>query len=197
MASIDNNNTHSDNEEVPIKMYFSTNELKKDVLAHNDNTSTAYIIMQNRKLHARVKELEQQINDVEVEKNAAEDEVDSLTKSRTCLQGYIKNELEYAENWKTVSNIYNEQLNRYLDVCLKYLFLNMFYILLLAFCPFKIRVKLTLTVAYITMMLYYCGINLYSIYNNHTKDDVLVEVKKNIQKIEKSNLYIQDLIDNI
>lgn len=186
----------NDNDASPIKMYFTTNELNKEVLP-KDNSSTAYIILQNNKLHAHVKHLEKQINMLEHEKNTAEDEVDSLTKSRTCLQGYMKNELEYAENWKTVSIIYNEQLFRYLDVCLKALLLNVCYMIILSFCPYDFKIKLTFTTVYITMMGYYCCTNLFHIYHCHTKYDALVELKKNIAKIEKSNLYIQDLIDNI
>ena len=193
-----NNNMENnfENEEIPVKMYFTTNELKKDVLP-KDNSSTAYIIMQNNKLHACVKDLERQLSECENDKRTAEDEVDSLTKSRTCLQGYMKNELEYAENWKTVANIYQSQLNRYIDVIVKALLLNMFYIILLSICPYSIRIKITLTMMYLTMMGYYCGNNLYNIYFNHTKHHALLEVNKEITKIEKSNLYIQDLIDNI
>jgi hypothetical protein len=109
----------------------------------------------------------------------------------------MKNELEYAENWKTVANIYQSQLNRYIDIIVKAMLLNIFYIILLSVCPYSIRVKLTLTTMYLTMMGYYCCNNLYNIYFNHTKHHALLEVKKEITKIEKSNLYIQDLIDNI
>lgn len=185
-----------ESEEIPVKMYFTTNEIKKDILT-KDNSTTEYIILQNNKLHAYVKDLERKLNECETEKKEAEDEVDSLTKSRTCLQGYMKNELEYAENWKKVANIYNTQLKRYTDIAVTSLFLNLFYIVLLSVCPYSIRIKLTLTTMYITMMTYYCGMNLYNIYYHHTKHHSLIDVKKEITKIEKSNLYIMDLIDNI
>lgn len=185
-----------ENKNIPLKMYFTTNEIKNDIM-NKENPSTEYIILQNNKLHMHVKKLENSLNDLETEKNNADDEVDSLTKTRTCLQGYLKNEVEYAVNCKSVAQIYNDQLPKYYNICFKSMMINYIYMILITICPFQLNIKITLTTIYMTTLGYYTGKNLTCIYHAHTKCDVLLKLKEEITKIEKSNMYIQDLIDNI
>lgn len=191
-----NTTMDDENKNIPLKMYFTTNEIKKDIL-NKENASTEYIILQNNRLHMYVKTLENSLNDLETEKNNANDEVDSLTKTRTCLQGYMKNEVEYAVNWKSVAQIYNDQLLKYYNICIKSLILSYIYMILITICPFQLNIKIPLTTIYMTTLAYYTGKNLTYIYHAHTKCDVLLKLKEEITKIEKNNMYIQDLIDNI
>jgi hypothetical protein len=191
-----NTTMDDENKNIPLKMYFTTNEIKKNIL-NKENASTEYIILQNNRLHMYVKTLENSLNDLETEKNNANDEVDSLTKTRTCLQGYMKNEVEYAVNWKSVAQIYNDQLLKYYNICIKSLILSYIYMILITICPFQLNIKIPLTTIYMTTLAYYTGKNLTYIYHAHTKCDVLLKLKEEITKIEKNNMYIQDLIDNI
>jgi len=69
--------------------------------------------------------------------------------------------------------------------------------ILITICPFQLNIKIPLTTIYMTTLAYYTGKNLTYIYHAHTKCDVLLKLKEEITKIEKNNMYIQDLIDNI
>ena len=98
-------------EQLPVNMYFSSNGIREQVLT-KENPSMEYIIFQNNELHTKLSNLKDEYNELEVEKNEKEEEVDGLTKSRTTLQGYVKNEYELAMNWRKLSNIYEKSLKK-------------------------------------------------------------------------------------
>lgn len=179
----------------PIKMFFSTSDIQQNVLK-KDDTSSAYIIMQNNELHTHVHNLKEELSQLKYEKEELEQEVDSLSKTRTCLQGYVKNELELTEHWKTVSMIYEKQLNLYYKRWFVCIHISTIACIVLTLLPI-VQLRNALLLIYVPPFVYYNMKDLMKIKHKHTKDDILVENKESIEKIEKSNIYIQDLIDNI
>ena len=70
----------------PIKMFFPQSEIKKTVLG-KDDASLSYIIFQNNELHTKYMEMKDMVQEFEHDKDEQDMEIDSLTKTRTCLQG--------------------------------------------------------------------------------------------------------------
>lgn len=75
-----------------------------------DKTSTAYIIFQNDRLHARVKELEDEVCNLTAEKEELENDNESLETSKTSLKGYVNNQAEYNKLSKQLVDIYDEHI---------------------------------------------------------------------------------------
>ena len=90
-----------------IKMVL-TNEkdIQSKVLTKDDQT-TAYIILQNSKYQSMIENITNENIELKRQADDQESELDSLSRSKTCLQGYVKNEYEFAQNWKLMSNATN------------------------------------------------------------------------------------------
>lgn len=78
---------------------------------NTDKSSTAYIIFQNDRLHARVKELEDQVHELTAEKEELENDNESLETSKTSLKGYVSNQAEYNRLSKQLVEVYDEYIN--------------------------------------------------------------------------------------
>ena len=188
------NNNHTNNH--PVKMFFSTSDIKENVLNKKDDASIAYIIMQNNQLHTNCDHLKEELMEIKFQKQELEEEVDSLSKTRTCLQGYVKNELELADNWKNVAKIYQRHLDSYFSAYLNAIIISTIISVTIGLIPMY-QFRLTLLTLFIPTFLYYNMYELLTIKRKYTKDDSLIEFKNNIKTIEKNNIYILDLIDNI
>jgi hypothetical protein len=183
-----------DQQETPIKMFFSTSEIQQKVLTRDD-ASIAYIIMQNNELHTKVSEFKNKVILLRCANDEFEIEVESLTKTRTCLQGYMKNEVELANKWKLISNTYEKELKSYLHAWTVCIYISMLFYVMNSIIR-NIEFRLAITFIYIPTFLYYVIVELNRIKKNYI-NDTISEAKIFIDKIEKSNTYIQDLIDNI
>ena len=178
-----------------IKMVLtSEKELKKDILIKEDPT-TNYIILQNHKYQVMMEEMTNEVVTLKRQVEEQEDEIESLTKGKTCLQGYVKNEYEYAQNWKQLATCHQK---------IVYKMINYTSLIITAYTALMLSAvlmnDLTMIRAFIgictlVFAIYYTNesINIYKI----LKTDDIERIKKQILKIEKSNEYIQDLIDNI
>lgn len=179
----------------PVNMYFSRKGIEKNVLP-KDNSSTAYIIFQNNELHTKIEEMKTELNEVTVERDEKESEIDSLTKTRTCLQGYVKNEYELAMNWKTLATFYEKQNTFYEKKwCLSYL-INALLIILLTFIQ-SFQIRVTIVSLYVPLMLYFNTKYVLVMKHAEKKEDNVKDAKEKIEKINKSNIYIEELVDNI
>lgn len=181
-----------------IKMVLtSENDLKKEVLSKDDPT-TSYIILQNRKYQEMIEEITNENISLKNTLDDQENELDSLSKSKTCLQGYIKNEYEYAQNWKFVASFHKEIQEKAFTMITTFVIsyiLSMVFGLLLITTNMK-YLKIYMIVVNSIFMIVYAKY-MYMIYSILNKNKDIKKITEDIKKIERSNQYIQDLIDNI
>lgn len=171
--------------------YMTERELKDNIL-NKDNSSTEYIILQNNVLQSKYTELieEKKINEQLLEEK--DYDIESLEKSKTCLQGYVKNQYEVIDNLKNLI-VKTEFLSKKWK--LHYL-ISMFLpapIMILNFVRLPMEFTIGIMIGYITIQL---GINFEIIKNAKKKEYELEEIKENVNNIDKSNEYLDDLIDN-
>lgn len=186
----------SNTTELPMKMLISTEELRSKLSSvSSDQASSEYIIMQNNKLHAQLASEKEQMVELNKQIEEFEEEVDSLTKSRTCLQGYVKNEVELAQNWKKLANIHKKSAqdgNAYTNgvVCTYMITLILLLLLQNQTVKFWILVTNVIALMYVhTKEVHKCRV----LTNSPEKKKLIASIKKT----EQSNTYIQELIDNI
>ena len=182
-------------EQLPVNMYFSSNGIREQVLT-KENPSMEYIIFQNNELHTKLSNLKDEYNELEVEKNEKEEEVDGLTKSRTTLQGYVKNEYELAMNWRKLSNIYEKSLKKYEKLWILSVSLNILLVIMISFI-FNNNLRFTLLFVYLTSYAYLNGKKIYELRVYFKENEVIINSKNEIKKINKGNAYIQELVDNV
>ena len=182
-------------EQLPVNMYFSSNGIREQVLT-KENPSMEYIIFQNNELHTKLSNLKDEYNELEVEKNEKEEEVDGLTKSRTTLQGYVKNEYELAMNWRKLSNIYEKSIKKYEKLWILSVSLNILLVILMSFI-FNNNLRFTLLFVYLSTYAYFNGKKVYELRNYFKENEIIINSKNEIKKINKGNAYIQELIDNV
>ena len=179
-----------------IKMVL-TNErdIREKVFAKDDQT-TAYIILQNSKYQSMMEEVVNENIELKRLMENQENELDSFSRSKTCLQGYVKNEYEFAQNWKLMSNYYkNLHDNTFITMnasLVVYMFVTMIGMLL----PTMNHIRIFICVLNSGFAVGY-GRYLYYMFKTHYKNIEIQKITAEIAKIEKSNMYIQDLIDNI
>ena len=183
----------------PINVFFSEQGFTKgtsDTKNKNDNYG-AYIIHQNNELHQKLSDLKKKYNSVVVERDFFEQEVDALTKSKTCLQGYMKNELALTENWKYLSEKYVEGIDKYFYA---WMFCLVEYIILLALVFMfsnNSNFSKIIMFMYVPMSLVYNILKVKKYIFDFKYNPVIKDAKNNILKIEKANMYVLELIDNI
>lgn len=185
----------NETESSPVKMFFSTNDIKKNVVPKED-TSTTYIIFQNNDLHTKLHELKKEMNEVIEEKNEMETEIDSLTRARTCLQGYVKKEFELATLWSGLASSYKWHLHicekGWAVSCLS----NIFFMILLNIVS-NYNVRMVIVSVYVPTAVVINTMKIRKVHVGWKNNEANKEALEKIDIINKSNLYIQDLVDNI
>ena len=182
-------------ESVPVNMFFSTNDIKNKVIPKEDK-STSYIIFQNNELHTKLQNLQKEMNEVNEEKTEMENEISSLTRARTCLQGYVKNEFELATNWKFMASSYKDHLIKFEKAwVISCLFNLLFMVLLSMIGSFSLRI--TVVSLYIPTTFTLTAMRIHNLHKGWSTNEKNKETLEKIEKIDKSNVYIQELVDNI
>ena len=178
----------------PIKMFFPQSEIKKTVLG-KDDASLSYIIFQNNELHTKYMEMKDMVQEFEHDKDEHDMEIDSLTKTRTCLQGYVKNEYELAQNWKILATKFEDIYKAILSSFKMTMLLNMaMYMVIVSI--YNLHIRIVLNMLYGTIQIVYMRKKLKEFKNMYDNED-LTKIKDDIKRIDKSNIYIQELVDNI
>tara|TARA_B110000483_G_scaffold140409_1_gene167672 strand:- start:6 stop:527 length:522 start_codon:yes stop_codon:yes gene_type:complete len=173
-------------------MFYSNDAISK-ALKNGDNKSMDYIIMCNNELQTKFQVLFKENCTLRSEREELEEEVDSLTKSRTVLQGYMKNELEYANCWSNKCKVYQVLFYQTIWMVLAHIIIQVCMTITTRMLPqdYESLFIYIYTPVYIIV----ATSNLFKIYdapNLLTKKD-----SEMILKIEKANQYIMDLIDNM
>lgn len=174
------------------RSFFDSSKIET-LLSKQENNSLDYIILMNNELHQKYQETISEKIEMERTNETLEHDVDCLSKSRTALQGYVKNEIEYAKCWMENCDIYKTLYNNALSYICIQVGLQLFIIMLLS--------NVSSSYHHVVLWIY---IPLLLIGSTHTlramcmRPDMLTETnRKIIAKVEKANIYVMDLIDNI
>jgi hypothetical protein len=181
-----------------IKMFLSQSEI--DEVMKKDDNATAYIIQQNSVLVQRNMDLIQKCNELENEKEELESFNDRLEKTRTCLQGYVRNEHDMVIKYKKLYEYQNNTFNVYHRefIYTQSIPIIMFILTLFGKYLYNINYMFLVTVN-VLFMSFHCLI-IYSTYIylhkiRNTRE--IKEILEDIVKTKQSNSYIDDLIDNM
>lgn len=191
-------NRNRDYEAPEIKMFISQPEI--DEVMKKDDQATAYIILQNSVLVQKTMDLIKEKDTIEQEKEELESYNDRLEKTRTCLQGYVRNEhdmvLKYKKLYEFERNMYVEYRNEFMIT--QIVPIIVFIIGLFGRTIYTLNIYFTSTV-YIGFLSAYLVIiystNEYLYNKRHCKE--IKEILEDIAKTTQSNTYIDDLIDNM
>ena len=182
--------------EVPIKMFISQSEIN-EVLT-KDNQTTAYIILQNNVLIQKhldlIKENHELINQTE----ELTSYTDRLEKSKICLQGYVRNEHDLVLKYKKLYKIQNTTQSEIYTECIIMHAVPITLFIITPFIAYFFHVYM-LMIVYITSIVAYtiiigCS---YKYINDLKKSNIITFIIEDIKKTTQSNVYLDDLIDNI
>jgi len=181
-----------------IKMFISQPEI--DEIMKKDDNATAYIIQQNSILVQRNIDLVQKCDELEKDKEELESYNDRLEKTRTCLQGYVRNEHDVVLKYK---KLYNSQINTFNTYHSEFIYTQIIPIIMFLmslFGNYLYNINNTILVTlYVAFMTCHCVL-IYStyIYLHQCRNTVEIkEILEDIAKTKQSNSYIDDLIDNM
>jgi hypothetical protein len=172
---------------------FYNKDAISNMMKNSDNKSMDYIIMCNNELQTKFQALLQENQEIKEQIADLEEEVDSLSKARTVLQGYMKNELEYATCWSNNCNVYKELFYQSIWIVLAHMVMQLCVMMTITVLPIEYETLFIRIYASIYIVVSTC--NLRTIYN--APESLTKKNTETILKIEKANQYIMDLIDNI
>ena len=170
--------------------FFNKESIKNEILT-KDNKAVEYIIFQNNSILTELIEKNSRIKELESERDDFEEEVDSLTRSRTCLQGISKNynELFEMEKKKNIM-IYNG----FILFSLYALGMSTIYSIAMTTSSvlgkYDVQFKCIFTMVIFTSNIVYY-IKLFNSYIRNTK------LNEAIKKLKNANKNIDELIDNM
>lgn len=169
---------------------FNPDTIKNEILT-KDNKAVEYIIFQNNTILSELIEKNTKIKELENEHEDLEEEIDSLTRSRTCLQGICKNYYELFEMETTKSKmIYNGFILFSLYVLIMNIIHSIGMISSNILGKYDLQFKCVLTlIMFISHIIYYS-----TLFNKYIRNTKLNET---IKKLKAANKNIDELIDNM
>ena len=177
----------------PVHLFFKQDDIQKQVI-EKDDSSTAYIIFQNNAIQAKFTNLLQEHEIVKNDRDSLEEDNDRLQKSKTCLQGYVKNEFIRAGCYKSLLKV-NKEANKYRYQMILVGNLASVVYAMIALCNVTLYSKFIVITGTATVHAFY-------FYKQFMKAKALVdkgtlrEYTREISEIEKSSKLLEDLIDN-
>ena len=191
-------NTNNVNNTIPVNFFLSKKDIEENVVAKNAgiDTSTAYIIYQNNHIIQKINEVLIENAKLHQEKEEKEEFCDNLERTRTCLQGYVKNEFERANKYKKLYDIYAAEHSKKEKQYLHFYIYTTVYMLFLAATDIR-NVMLSTMIASFVVYNMYLMVYVHSPRHSAINTNEVKELVDSIKKTEQSNIYIEDLIDNM
>lgn len=93
-----------------VNLFISQQEIDKNV-SNKDDSSTAYIILQNNILQDKFEKISKKLYETTSIKDIMEDDNDRLEKAKICLQGYVKNYYTLSNNLNKIADV-NKQVTK-------------------------------------------------------------------------------------
>lgn len=169
---------------------FNQDTIKNEILT-KDNKAVEYIIFQNNTILSELMEKNTKIKELENEREDLEEEIDSLTRSRTCLQGISKNYYELFEmESKKNKLIYNGFILFSLYALSMNIVQSISMILSSVFGKYEFEFKCIFTlIMFISHIIYYS-----TIFNKYILN---IKLNDSIKKLKSAIKNIDELIDNM
>ena len=179
--------------ETPLNLFIKQSDIDNNVL-NKDDSSTAYIIYQNNIIQGKYHKLINEYNELKNEKDNLEEDNDRLEKTKTCLQGHVKNEFIKATCYKNILTNTTEILNEHMKVFLVCTLVSTFY-MIIPFMNLSRHYSFAFLLTIVTMhsSLLMKG---YDRIIKLKKDEKIKKIEDEIMEIEKSSKLIEELIDN-
>ena len=151
--------------------------------------------MQNDVLHQKYDTIKSELHELKVQNDELETDNDRLQKSRTCLQGYTKNEFIRANEYKKLNKMYKNAiklLTHYFYTCN---IISIAYVMIpYLSIPFYVLPFTTTSIVSVHIfMIYKSEKNLKST----LEKSLIFKSTKEINAIEKSSRLLEDIIDNM
>jgi hypothetical protein len=184
---------------VPVNFFLKKKDIEENVVKNANSgtdTSTAYIIYQNNHLTTKINQVMMENVTLKQEKEEQEEFCDKLEKTRTCLQGYVKNEHERAIKYKELYQIYSKNFNEYSRTYLTFHITTIVSMMIMCILSLHSLMVFTTMVAFTAGNIYYALVIYYDTIRKQ-KNPKMMELIDELKKTEQSNMYIDDLIDNI
>lgn len=163
-----------------------------EAILNKEDKAVLHIIAQNDSLQKKIESLQRDMSDLSAEKEEFEHDVDSLTKSKNILQGYVKN---FHELNKLEKNLNMNNYTMYSN------FYRMYYTQVVVSMIFYVMLFYTNTNMVIIPYLAFVIGNIviakhhYEFNQKYTlKNKLLCE---DIKKLHKANDMVNDLLDNL
>tara|TARA_B110000037_G_scaffold57559_1_gene70194 strand:+ start:6917 stop:7477 length:561 start_codon:yes stop_codon:yes gene_type:complete len=179
--------------ETPINLFIKQTDIDNNVL-NKDDSSTAYIIYQNNIIQGKYHKLISEFNELRNEKDTLEEDNDRLEKTKTCLQGHVKNEFIKATCYKDLLTNTSEILNEQMKMFLVCNLMSIFY-MIIPFMNFTINYSLAMILTIVSIHSSII-INTYNKINLLKTDEKIQKTEQDIDEIEKSSILIEELVDN-
>lgn len=179
--------------ETPVNLFIKQSDIDDNVL-NKDDSSTAYIIYQNNIIQGKYHKLISEYNELKNEKDTLEEDNDRLEKSKTCLQGHVKNEFIKATCYKELLTNTTEMLSEQMKMFLICNLVSILYMIV----PFMnlshhYSLVLILTIVTVHTSIIMKG---YEKMVEMKKDEKIKKIEDEITEIEKSSKLIEELVDN-
>lgn len=158
-----------------------------------DHVMINHIITQNKELQQHYEQIKSQLTELETEKDLLENENESMQKSRQIMIGYLKNFNEIVKIESQTSR--NEAKMR------KTMYLMYFISLLIHLAFYSMLIMIQYRRVQFIYYFIYAFANVWVAYHTYVKNEKVKtlnnELKTQLQKLEKANDLINDLIDNL
>jgi hypothetical protein len=180
-------------QETPVNFFIKQNQIE-EAISKTEDTSTAYIILQNNILQSKYIEIVKLNVELTNKYEELENDNDALQKSKTCLQGHVKNEFYRAENYKSLEDFKTKTISKFIKLLFICNLISIFYMMLI-FTPFEFKYECSL-------LIIITGFHIYILYDRTNKickaikNNKINDIISDIKEIENSNKYLEELVDN-
>jgi hypothetical protein len=161
----------------PVTFFINKSEIEQNVLTKSDQ-GVAYIIYQNNHLMKEYLDITKKLNELNVTIEELEEYTGKLEKSKTCLKGYVHNEIFISKKYKIISDIYS----------------NFSLVIYLVSTLLSIINLFSNKIVAISLILL---VQTYFVYYTYIIHKTLKIITESIKKSSSSNIYIDNLIDNM
>lgn len=179
----------------PVNLFFAGAGSNNSKDGKSDKSSEAYIILQNDILHEKYDSILKELNELRTEHDDLETDNDRLQKSKTCLQGYVKNEFFRASEYRKQNKMYKNALKlstKYSNISNAMAFIYGCVPLILG-SVYVSAGFLSMTFVFHIYVIRKYEYEMKSILDKKT----LLKSQREINDIEKSSKMIEDIVDNI
>ena len=173
-----------------FNLFIKQKEIEK-IIKSKDDISTAYIILLNNELQSKHQKVSTTFHKLETMKEELEEYNDKLEKSKAHIQGIAKNQYLISQEKTKLITFYK---TKFQDTNKQKLLNNLLTIPYLLILIRNIQFKTT--IALVVIISTYQIQNIIKHFKQYKNIKDVLEIEDNVKKLDQSNDYIFDIIDN-